>query len=532
MPNDARGEVRIVVLLTLAFVLLGLAFAVLVPMFANFDEQTQLDRARYTARHPLEQVGPSLRVTYGSWAALQAVRGAPEPLGVDGAARRESYRAFGDYPGGDAGDPAPCPGVCQNIQYAHPPAWYLLAAPVTAALDGQTFPRTVLVLRVFDVLLVAPMVALAWATAREVWPRSPRRRVAVAAAVALTGPLAYTAANVNNDALLLLTIGGAIALMARILRRGPTVASSAALGAVVALGLLTKVEMVLAAPAIGLAVLAGPADWPRRLRSALGFGLLAAPAALWWLHEVADGGPLTPKSSELLGPAVPGPWTHMSYLRYVLDKAPTLLGRFWGTYNTPVTFVPAPVRVALGVAVLALAAGWLATRRWGPLTAASLRWWLLAAVPVSLALGTLYASVDGYRRDGQLRGLAPRYVYPAAAVLAIGAVAALAAIAGRVVPGHLRRWLLPAGVAVLSLVGGVASVARAVQGSFGTSSWADIADRARAVSPIGRPMEVLAPIALAWVAVLVLAARRMLQLAPDDPRDAPPAHLRRAAPRR
>jgi hypothetical protein len=39
------------------------------------------------------------------------------------------------------------------------------------------------------------------------------------------------------------------------------------------------------------------------------------------------------------------------------------------------------------------------------------------------------------------------------------------------------------------------------------------------------------PIALAWIAVLVLAARQMVQLAADDPIDPRPAHLRGAGPR-
>jgi 4-amino-4-deoxy-L-arabinose transferase-like glycosyltransferase len=499
-PSDRQ----VLALLTLAFVLLGLLFTVLVPMFSNFDEQTHLDRARYTARHPFESVGPSLRITFGSWAALQAVQG-PTPLGADGPSQRAAYRAFSDYPGGNRPE-EPCPGVCQNIQYGHPPAYYLLVAPITAVVEHQTFPRVDLALRAFDVLLVAPMIALTWWTAREVWPRSRRRPLAAAAVVALFAPLAYTSADVNNDALILVTIAVAIAIATRLVRRGGDVRWAGALGLVVTIGLLTKIEMVLAAPALGLVVLAAPAALGTRVRSAIAFAVLAAPGAAWWVHELAGGGPLTPKDSQLLGPPIPGPWSHQSYLTYAAQKLPTLVGRFFGTYNVPVTYLARPVQLALGLVVVALGVAWLVLRRWRRPQWSDLGWLLLAGVPASLALGTLYASVDGYRYTGKLRGLAPRYLYPAAPLLAIGAVAALAVLARRW--SRSWRWAAPAGMAVLALAAGL-SVLRCIQGAFGTSSWAVIAHRARAVSPIGRPMEVALALGVLWLAALGATAWRL-----------------------
>jgi hypothetical protein len=499
---------RAVALLTLAFVLLGTAFALLVPMFTNFDEQAHLDRARSQARDPWTDPGPSLRITHGSWGALAAVRGGPVPMGIDGEAHRARYKAIRDYPGGNAPDEAPCPGLCQNIQYAHPPAWYLLVAPVTAVLEGQTFPRTVLALRLLDVLLVAPTVALGWLTATEVWPRRPRRALAVAAGVAVAGPLAYTASGVNNDALLLLAMATGTWLAARILRRGADLRLALALGVVLSIGLLTKVQMVLTAPVLGAAVLVAPSPWRVRWRSALVAGAAALPGILWWGRELSQEGPLSPESSELLRPAVPGPWTDRSYPGYVLEHVDTLLGRLWGIFADPITFVPGPVRVVLNLGVLVLVVGWLVCRRWQRPTVADLRWAVLAAVPVALVLGVMWASLDAHRRTGEIRGLAPRYLYPATIVLVLGVVGAASTIVARLRLERHRGLLLTAGLGVGAAVGSAAFLARGVQAHYGTTSWSDILHRVEAVGPLGQPAAVVA-VGVLWVVAVALAARQL-----------------------
>jgi hypothetical protein len=365
----------------------------------------------------------------------------------------------------------------------------------------------VLALRLLDIVLALPLVALAWATAREVWPGSRRRPLAAAAVVAGAGPLAYTASAVNNDGLLLLAMGVAIAAAARVLRRGPSVVPCLVLGAAVGVGLLTKVQMVLAAPALGLTVLAAPAAWRERIRGAVAFAVPAGLGAAWWARQLlVEGSPLTPESSELLAPPTPGPWTHESYLVYAVRKLPTVLDRFWGTYSDPITFAPGWVQGVLGVGAVLLAVGWLVARRWERPDLASLRWLLLAAVPASLVARTLYASVDAYRRTGELRGLTPRYVYPSAALLAVGIVAAVAAVLRRAAPASLRRWALPVGTVAVALVAGAGSVLRAVHAAYGTRSWSDLATRAAALGPINHAGPVAAALALLWAAATLGAA--------------------------
>lgn len=505
-------EALVVALLTAVFALTGVAFALLVPMFGNFDEQTHVDRARYTARQPFDDVGPDLRRTYGSWEALAAVDAARADPPEDPAAYRGTYLPFGDYPQGNEQQHRDCPGVCQNIQYGHPPIWYLLTAPVTAVVEHRPFPWSVLALRVVDVALVTPIVALTWLTAREVWPahRHRRRRLGAAALVALMAPLAYTASGVNNDALLLLTAGMATWLATRTLCRGATLRRAALLGLVVSIGLLTKVQMVLMAPAFGLAVLVAPApDRRERLRVAATFGGAALPGALWWLAVVLDDNPLAREGSELLSAPVPGPWSDEPYVTYALDKLPILLRRFWGLFDSPITEMPAVLTTLLTLLAAAVVVGWLAFRSWERPSPRQLRWLVLAAVPAGLAAGVLQASVSAYRRNGELRALAPRYLYPALPVLAVGAVAAVALIAGR------NGWrppkpALPA-VLVAGAVGVAVTVHRGASSAYDTGSWGEILDRARAVSPVGRPAIALGLVLLAWLAALVAAVRVLLR---------------------
>lgn len=529
-----RAPKVILILLTAAFGLCGLAFAVGTPLFRNFDEQTHLDRARYTARHPTELPGPELRRTFGAWAALEAV-GLPDAT-IDDAwpevpTVRPDYLPFEAYPGGDAPQRSGCPGPCQNYQYGHPPAWYLMTAPVTAVLDGRPFPETVLWLRALDVALVLPVVPLTWYTARQIWPGATRRPLAAAGLVALFGPLAFTAAGVNNDSLVLVLGAAVLAVMARILRVGARPRLAVLLGTLVAAGLLTKVQFVPVAPLAGLAVLVAPAgehdpsrdragdERPpprRRGRSrrerawaALGFGAPALVGALWWVRNLLSDGVLSPSESEILAPARAGPWQDSAFGGYVFDQLPLFGGRFWGLYGFPLVRAPEPWRIGGNVAVIVVVAAWLACRRWRRPTPQGLRALVLAAVPLALFGAVAWASFDVYRTNGEVRGLAPRYVYLALPVLAVALVGALRSVAARLrlapAGARARNGLLALGLAAVAAVGSAGSFVVAMRGRYQTSSLAEALERAGVVSPVAGPGPVLGAILAAWLAAVLAA---------------------------
>lgn len=510
-------ERRCLAALTASFVLLGLAFSFAVPLFANYDETTHVDRVGYTVRHPFEAVGPDLRRTFGAVGAIEAA-GSPDTQGPDLWARvpaqRPDYLPFGEYRGGNEPQLEGCPHTCQNFQYAHPPAWYWLMAPAYAVLEHQPFPLTVLGLRVLDVLLVAPVVVLTWWAARQLWPDARRRALAAAALVATAGPLAFTAAGANNDALMLLLTAAAVALAVAISRRGATARLSLALGVVMGAGLLTKVELVVIAPVVGLAVLVAPKVALARWKAVALVAVPALPGVVWWVAQQAGGGVLSPAGSEILAPAADGPWRGATVTAYAVRSVPVLLDRFWGLYGVPLISVPPLWRAGLWYATEALVIAWLLCRWWRRPSRHDLRMGLLALMPVALIAAVLWASFKTYRLNGEVRALVPRYLYAVLPLLALAVVSAGATVLRRLAPPSWPRWVLPVGIPVAAAVAGFGSFVRAIHGLYGTTDLSVLLDRARVVAPVANPG--------AWVTVLLAGWVLAIAAAAAGSRDQPP----------
>jgi|GEM_PF-4489208 len=510
--SDRRRSAAALVLLSLVFVVSGLAFAVGTPLFQNPDEPTHVDLARYYTREPTKLAGPSLRQTAGLRAAIAATGLRDEARSPDFSSvptERPDYRPFGAYPGGNEPATSGCPVSCQNYQYGHPPAWYFLAAPVAWITDGFAFPKVVLALRLFDVLVVSVVVWCTWYVARQVWPAAPHRAFYAAALSACCGPLIATAAMANNDALMLALMGIALALMARILRTGDDPKVVALFGVTVGLGLLTKAEFLTLAPIGLLAVAVAPPTSRARARW-VSLACYAAPVALggtWWARVLLDTHSFTPAGSEIVAPTRPGPWQSVGFLRYVADRIPEFVQRFPGVYGWLSVKTPTIVQVLFVAVVAVLAVGWLAGwlhgRRRHPGAGGS-RYLLLAAVPVGLFVSAAYSSYSTYHRNGEIRGLAPRYVYGAIPVLAVGAVAAVGMLArGRLRRDRLATALAFAGVAVAG-VGG--SFLVAMRGQYASASLSVVAGRAGVVAPVAHPLRWIAAIAVVWVAGVATAA--------------------------
>lgn len=497
---------RVLALLIASFALGGLAFALGTPTFQNPDEPSHLDLAHHYAHHPFDLAGPGLRVRQDTVAAVDQVglSASAGPISyTNTATSRPPYRALDDYP--NAGQPATsgCLASCQNYQYAHPPGWYLAMAPVVRLFDGLSFPSLVFLLRALNVLLALGAVPLTWYTARQVWPDAVTRPLVAAAAVAFCGPYLATAAAVNNDAAVLGLSAATAALMARTLRRGSSLPSAALLGAVVGVGLLVKAQFVVLAPLAGLAVLFGPVV-VARWRAVFAFATPALIGAHWWIATLVRDGSLTPAGSELVQPASPGPWERTSLVNYVIDHTGDLHRRFFGLYGWASVEVPDLWHTTLTIATCVAVAAWLAARRWDPPTLESMRWWLLAAVPAGLVAASFKASFDVYRLTGEVRGLAPRYLYPAVPLLAVGLAAAGGAVAARL-PRRLRAPLAAIAVGLLALVAGVGSFVLAVTGLLDSTSIGRMVERADVVSPVGAPAMWLAALAIGWTAATVAA---------------------------
>ncbi len=502
-------ERRCLAALTASFILLGLAFSVILPLFANYDEHTHVDRVGHTARQPFDAVGPDLRRTFGSVAALEAA-GSPDTQGPELWARapeqRPDYLPFGRYPGGNEPQDRGCSGTCQNFQYAQPPAWYWLMAPSYAVLDQRPFPQTVLWLRILDVLLVAPVVVLTWWMARQLWPGARRRALGAAALVATAGPLAFTAAGANNDALMLLLAAAVVALTVAITRRGATGRLSLALGVMLGIGLLTKIELIVITPVVGLAVLVAPRVAVARWKAVAMVAVPALPGAIWWVAQQTGGGVLSPEGSEILAPAAVGPWRHVTLGSYAFHRVPMLLDRFWGLYGVPAFVVPRTWRLLLWLAIEALVLAWLLCRQWRRPSSDDARLAVLALMPVALIAAVLWASFKTYRLNGEVRAIAPRYLYAVLPLVALAVVSAAVTALRGLAPSSWSRWVLPVGIPVAAAVAGFGSFVHAAHGLYGTTDLSVLLDRAHVLAPVATPGPWAAVLLVGWVLATAVAA--------------------------
>ena len=160
------------------------------------------------------------------------------------------------------------------VQYEdhQPPLYYLLAWPVFALTGGD-----LTALRLFSVVIGAGVAAMAWATARALFPTRPWYALTTAAFVAFVPQHTAMLAGVNNDALAELWIGAA--LLACVLYRrggedGLPQPHPAILGALAGLAGLTKTTgyfvVVIALAAVFLRwrrVIPSSASLASRLRS-------------------------------------------------------------------------------------------------------------------------------------------------------------------------------------------------------------------------------------------------------------------------
>jgi hypothetical protein len=138
---------------------------------------------------------------------------------------------------------------------ANPPLFYLLETPIYWVTPSDDLLDKLLPMRLLSALLGAITVLAVFLFLRELVPRSPWLWSAGALICALHPGFGFISSGVNPDALLFTAGATMFLLVARLVRHGPTPKRIAALGAVVAVGLLTKPLFLGLVPAAALAVL-------------------------------------------------------------------------------------------------------------------------------------------------------------------------------------------------------------------------------------------------------------------------------------
>ncbi len=520
-PAEAAYR-RALVLVTALVVLVGGLWAVLTPAFRAPDEP--------------QHVNSVLRLAYGGgWPpAGEALVGPAVDAARDQAALdtdvpgrhldRDGIPAFvGEPPTPDAergtvtganalAHPVP-PGtstrhlatsaVDQMTQ--HPPLYYAVAAGVLRAtgLAEARWDLQLLALRLFDVVLLAPLPLLAAAAVR----RLSRSRAAalVAASFTLFVPqVGHILGSVTNDALVTLTGAATGYLCVRVLTGDLRPRTAAALGAAVGLGLLTKVMAAFALPVVVAAYLlaSGP-----RVRRAAG-ALLAGGAAFvvggwWWLRNLLVLGTVQP-----VGIPDRFPEAEPRGLWYFLRTVVTSVTRsFFGNFGWLEVRVPDAVFWTAAVVVAALCA--LAVLR-GPARRATA---VLVLQPVALWCGVLVNAWPDYAAHGWISAVQGRYLFAGLLALSAGTALGLLALLGP----RLRRatpWVVVA--AGLVSAGGLA------YGFWGFyqgpgQSVADAAARWAGWSPLtGAQLVAVGVVVVAGAIAAVVATARFARVAPES----------------
>lgn len=360
-----------------------------------------------------------------------------------------------------------------NVETAssNPPLYYALqAVPYLTSPSGRLLDRLVL-MRLLSALMAAGAVLAIYLFLREVFPRTSWVWPAGALAAGLQPTFGFIAGGVNSDNLLFLVSACLFLVVARAFARGLTPGTGAAIGGVVAAGVLTKFQFLglLPAAALGLLILvkrASEGDRREALRGLLvAAAVAAAPLAAYalmsvtlWDRALIPGGPALGTGVGAGAAAAGGARDELSFIwQLFLPRAPWLsdqfpgeplrtiwlnglVGRFgWLDYGFPSWVYTLALYVFAAVGAAAGAALWqarLALReRLGELTT-----YLAATVGLCLLIGI--ADYNAHRNDQPPIEQA-RYLLPLLALYA-AVIAAAARVGG-------RRWGPVVGAVLVAL---------------------------------------------------------------------------------
>lgn len=263
------------------------AWSIVTPPFQVPDEQSHYAYAEYLAQHGRPPVPQSGDAYSGSQTiALQDLKfetirfvprngfmwSAQEQRRLQRDMRQERDRSGGN-------------GAASTVG-GEPPLYYALQSiPYRLAAGGTVLDRLAL-MRLLSALLGAATVLFAFLFLREVLPGHPWSWTVGALGVAFQPLFGFISGGVNSDALLYAASAAVFFLLARAFRRGLTPALAVALGAAMAVGLLTKFNAVGLVPgaALGMLAIAVRQEGALRLRTlrlpALALAVATAPALL------------------------------------------------------------------------------------------------------------------------------------------------------------------------------------------------------------------------------------------------------------
>jgi Predicted membrane protein (DUF2142) len=331
-----------------------------------------------------------------------------------------------------------------GVATSEPPLYYALQA-IPYSIAGGTLLDRIAVMRLFSALFAGLTALFTFLFLRELLPRVPWAWAVGGVGVALVPLLGYMSGAVNPESMLCAVTAALFFGLARGFRLGLTRRHALALGAVIAVGLLTKLNFVGIAPGamLGLVILSvraartlGRAAY---ISLAMALSLALSPALLDIMIQLASGNAALPLISGGLGTIHWFPSKELSYIwEFYIPHLPGMHNYFAGV-STPLLWFRGYVGLY----------GWLDTTFPGWVYEAAL---LIAIAILALCLRSLFGS------RALLRGrLLELLVY---CLMAVGLLALIAASSYLALPrsdGEFiqSRYLLP----LLPLLGGVIALA-------------------------------------------------------------------------
>lgn len=212
------------------------------------------------------------------------------------------------------------PTISAGEAEPEPPLYYALEAIPYRVAHGANLLDRLTLMRLCSALLAGVTALLCFLFVRECLPAKPWAWTVGGLGVALAPMLGFIAGGVNPDALLYALSAGLFLCLARAWRRGVTMRLALGIGALIAAGMLTKVNFYGLVPGalLGLALAARRTThaWDRRLVGMVGgaallaaglFAVGAAFDALAWHRSLLAARPVAPESHV-------GPLSHLGYI--------------------------------------------------------------------------------------------------------------------------------------------------------------------------------------------------------------------------
>lgn len=286
-PIERRAHTLMLGAVLLAYIVIGSAYARVVPAWRGADELAHFGYVRHLA------LGKGLPV-----------------LGTKGA----------DYPFGPSYE-------------AHQPPLYYALGSLVYRVGSPSEEAASVRLRLFS-LVIGVFVGLAgYLLAQQVWPHRPAAWVLTSAFILLIPSQAALFATVNNDVLTQLLFAVVLWLAARVLVRGASAKSAGVLGVCTGLAVLTKASAALLLALVPLAlVLAaqrgsgaqGGLTGRTAVMCLLAFLGSAAAVSGWWLwrNAVLYGDPLGMRALESYFRSAPSP-------EYFIRRVGLTYGQYW-----------------------------------------------------------------------------------------------------------------------------------------------------------------------------------------------------------